>query len=206
MHARSTTITGRPEAIDAGIAFVRDEVEPLITEMDGCLGLSLVVDRVSGRCIATSAWETEDAMVLAGDELTPMRVRAAVILGGEPEVDRWEIAAMHRVQPAGEGACCRIIWARPQDVYIHVMLERFRNPLLRQIEALDGFCSISLFIDRLERRICTTTTFDSRAALEGSRESAEALRERVARDTGIEYLEIAEFELALSRLRVPELA
>ena len=45
MHARSTTITGRPEAVDEGIAFVRDEVQPAITAMDGCLGLSLVVDR-----------------------------------------------------------------------------------------------------------------------------------------------------------------
>ncbi|MGH3334379.1 MAG: hypothetical protein ACRDOZ_01065 [Nocardioides sp.] len=85
------------------------------------------------------------------------------------------------------------------------MLERFRNPLLRQIEALDGFCSVSVFVDRLERRICTTTTFDSRTGLEASREPAESLRERVVRDTGIEFLEIAEFELALARLRVPEL-
>jgi quinol monooxygenase YgiN len=206
MHARSTTITGRPEAVDQGIAFMRDEVEPAMTAMDGCLGLSLVVDRLSGRCIASSAWETEESMALAGDALSPFRTRAAVILGGEPEVDRWEIAAMHRVQPAGEGAWCRIIWSRPQDVHIHVMLERFRNPLLRQIEALGGFCSISLFVDRLERRICTTTTYESRASLDASADSSEALRKWVARDTGIEFLEIGEFELALSRLRVPELA
>jgi hypothetical protein len=204
MHARSTMITGRPDAVDQGIAFIRDEAQPAITSMDGCLGLSLVVNRATGRCIATSAWETEESMALAGDALAPFRARAAVILGGEPEVDRWEIAAMHRVMPSGEGAWCRIIWSRPQDVYIHVMLERFRNPLLRQIEALGGFCSISLFVDRLERRICTTTTYESRTSLEASREPAEGLRERVARDTGIEFLEIAEFELALSRLRVPE--
>jgi quinol monooxygenase YgiN len=205
MDARSITIRGRPEAIDEGIAYIRDVAQPVITAMEGCLGLSLVVDRVSGRCISTSAWETDEAMVLAEDELTPLRARAGEILGGEPEVECWEIAAMHRVQPAGLGACCRVLWARPQEVYIYVMLERFRNPLLRQVEALDGFCSISLFIDRLERRICTTTTFESRAALESSRESASTVRELVARDIGAEFLEMAEFELALAHLRVPEL-
>jgi hypothetical protein len=205
MHARSITITGRPEAVDEGIAFIRDEVQPVITVMDGCVGVSLVVDRVSGRCIATSAWETPESMALAEDDLVPLRVRAGEILGGEPEVDRWEIAAMHRVQHARAGAWCRVNWARPQDIYIHVMVERFRNPLLRQVEAMDGFCSASVFVDRLERRICTTATFESRAALEANREAAAAVRERSERDTGIEYLQSGEFEVALANLRVPEL-
>jgi quinol monooxygenase YgiN len=203
MYARSTTITGRPEAIDECIAFIRDEVQPAITGLAGCLGLSLVVDRSSGRCIATSAWDTEESMVFAGDVVAEYRARASEILGGEPEVDRWEVGLMHRAQPAGEGACCRIVWARPQD--IHVMLERFRSTLLPQIETFDGFCSVSLLVDRLDRRICATTTFDSTAALEASRESAAALRERTARDMGVEFLEVAEFELALAQLRVPEL-
>ena len=203
MYARSTTITGRPEAIDECIRFIRDEVQPAITVMDGCLGLSLVVDRSSGRCIATSAWETEESMILAGDTVAPYRTRAGAILGGEPEVDQWEVALMRRAEPAGEGACCRISWARPQD--IQVLHERFRTTVLPQIENFDGFCSASMFVDRLDRRICATMTFDSSAALDASREPATALRERAIRDTGVEFLEVAEFELALAHLRVPEL-
>lgn len=34
---------------------------PALEEMDGYIGLSMLVDRESGRCIATSAWETEEA-------------------------------------------------------------------------------------------------------------------------------------------------
>ncbi len=203
MYARSTTITGRPEAIDECIAFIRDEVQPAITVMDGCLGLSMVVDRSAGRCIATSAWETEESMSLAGEAVAEYRTRAGEILGGEPEVDRWEVALMHRAQPAGAGACCRIAWARPQD--IHVMVERFRTTLLPQIETFDGFCSVSLFVDRIDRRICGTTTFDSAATLDESREAAAALRERAVQATGVEFLAVQEFELALAHLSVPEL-
>ncbi|HEX5859282.1 MAG TPA: hypothetical protein VFY91_14350, partial [Microbacterium sp.] len=90
MYARSVTIMGRREAVEEGITFIRDEVQPAVTAMDGCLGLSLVVDRASGRCMATSAWETKDSMIVADDELIPLRTRAALILGGEPEVDCWE--------------------------------------------------------------------------------------------------------------------
>ena len=205
MHARSVMINGRPEAVDECIDFVRDEVQPIATVLDGCLGLSLVVDRVSGRCIATSSWETPESMAVAEDELVPLRQRAAQILGGEPVVDRWEIALMHRVRPSGVGAWCRIIWSRPQDIHIHVIVERVRHPLLTEFDSVDGFCSTSLFVDRLERIICSTATFESRAALDSGREAAAAARERAVRETGVEFLEIAEFELALAHLRVPEL-
>ena len=204
MYARSTTINGRPEAVDECVDFVRAEVEPLTSTMDGCLGLSLVIDRSFGRCIATSAWETLEAMILAEDRLAPLRAHAGKILGGEPDVDRWEIALMRRARPAGEGAWCRITWSRPQEIHIHVVRERLRHPILGEFESVDGFCSASLFVDRLERLLCSTVTFESRAALERSRaESAEA-RERVSRETGVEFLEIAEFELALAHLSVPE--
>ena len=205
MYARSVTIMGRREAVDEGIAFIRDEVQPAVTAMDGCLGLSLVVDRASGRCMATSAWETKDSMVVADDELIPLRTRAALILGGEPEVDCWEIALMHRAQHASAGAWCLVGWSRPQEVYIRVMVERFRTIQVRQLEAVEGFCSASVLVDRLERRFCTTTTFESRAALDATRELGGDLRGRAERDIGVDIRERAEVEVALANLRVPEL-
>ena len=62
MYARSTTINAQSGSIDAGIAHIRDEVLPALRELDGFVGLSLMVDRDSGRCIATTAWANEDAM------------------------------------------------------------------------------------------------------------------------------------------------
>ena len=62
-----------------------------------------------------------------------------------------------------------------------------------------------MFVDRFERRLCGTVTFESGAALDASREAAAGLRERVARDYGVEFLEVAEFELAVAHLGVPEL-
>jgi quinol monooxygenase YgiN len=203
MYARSTTIKGDPGALDAGITYVRDEVLPVVTTMDGCMGMSMVVDRESGRCIATTSWETKEAMDASLANITAYRSRAADILGGSPEIEEWEVALMHRDHRAGEGACCRITWGRPTDV--DATVEMFKTTLLQQIEKFDGFTSASMFVDRGRGLTCGTVTFDSRAALEASRTPALELRERATQETGVQFLDVAEFELVLAHLRLPEL-
>jgi hypothetical protein len=96
VFARSTTIEARPEAIDAGIAHVRDEVMPALEAKHGCIGISLKVDRETGRCITTTAWESEDAMRASAEQVAPVRDRAVDILGGTATVQEWEIAVLHR--------------------------------------------------------------------------------------------------------------
>src|SRR4051812_28558299 len=135
MYARSTTILGNPAAIDAGIAYVRDDVMPALTGMDGCAGMSLVVDRSSGRVIVTSSWETRDAMAASIAAAAPMRTRGGEIFGGEPVVDKWEVALMHRDHATSDAACCRISWAESSDVDASVAT--FRNDVLPMIETTD---------------------------------------------------------------------
>ena len=108
MFARSTTITGDPVAVDSAIALVRDEVMPTVTEMEGCLGLSLVVSRDSGRCIATSSWDSQEAMTASDDLLAAQRAKASRLLGGRAAVEEWEVALMHRDRASTPGTCCRI--------------------------------------------------------------------------------------------------
>jgi len=203
MFVRSTTIHGDPAGIDAGIALVRGEILPTVTGLDGCLGMALVVDRESGRCIATTAWEDERAMQATAESVTPMRERAAEIFGGPADVEEWEAAVMHRDHTSPPGACCRITWTRASDMD-HVG-EMWTAQVLPRIEALQGFCSASFMIDRSTGRAVGTVVFDSREAMEATRDQAAAIREQGAREADVEFLDVAEFELALAHLRLPEL-
>jgi len=76
VYARSTTVHANRESIDAGIAHIRDEVLPALRQMDGCMGLSMLVDRESGRCIATSSWDSGGAMRAAAEQVGTIRDRA----------------------------------------------------------------------------------------------------------------------------------
>ena len=97
MYARSTTIQGDPARMDDGIANVRDDVMPAVRAMDGCVGLSMLADRESGRCIVTTSWRDEQAMHDSEGMVHDMRQRAAEMMGGRAEVKEWEIAVHHRL-------------------------------------------------------------------------------------------------------------
>jgi Antibiotic biosynthesis monooxygenase len=207
VYARSTTIMARPESVDAGIAQVRDEVMPTLLEMDGCIGLSMIADRSSGRCIATSAWQTEEAMRATNEELQPARERIAETMGGgSPQVEEWEIAVLHRDHQSREGACVRVTWTRSDPADLDRGIDTYKLAALPKTEELEGFCSASLLVNRSSGLACSSITYDSREAMERSRERAASLRESVTKDVGAEIVDVSEFELALAHLRVPELA
>lgn len=205
MYARSTTIEAEPSAVDAGIVHVRDVVLPALREIDGCVGVSLLADRQSGRCIATSAWETEEAMHAGAERVRPVRDRAAQVFGGRPTVDEWEIAVLHRDHHSGAGACVRATWLKIRPAQFDRAIEFYRASVLPAIGELEGFCSASLLIDRTSWRAVSSSTFDSAEAMERNGDAARSLRTARLRDLGADQFDVGEFELALAHLRVPEL-
>ena len=197
---------GDPQRIDEGIAMVRDEVMPAVQEMDGCIGLSLLVDRSTGTSIITSAWESEDAMRSTAQRVQPLRERGAELMSATPEVREWEIAVLHRERPAPEGACASVTWTRGDPENTDRNLQIFRDQLMPQLADLDGFCSVSLFIDRDEGMGVTATVFRDRAALDNARDALQEIRRGAVDRLSLELLDVAEFDVAHAHLRVPEMA
>ena len=206
MYARSTTIAARPSSIDDGIAYVRDEVMPALKAMDGYVGLSLLVDRETGQCIATSAWETEEAVRTSTERAAPLRDRAGEIFGGDASVDQWEIGSMHRDHHSADGACVRATWIKMPRDQADRAIDFYRTSVLPSLEELEGFCSASLLVNRSTGRAVSSATFDSRGAMERNQEHARELRNTRTRELGADILDVGEFELALAHLRLPEMA
>jgi heme-degrading monooxygenase HmoA len=205
MFARSTTIQAQPSMIEAGIAHVRDNTMPAMSHIDGFLGLSLVVDRTSGRCIATSAWRSEDAMRASANRVATIRDEASRVFGGAGSVEEWEVAVMHRAHHARPGTCMRVTWSRLDGDNMADALDHFKFGTIAKIEDLPGFCSASLLVNRAEGRACISVAFDDRAALEHSREAGAAVRDEAAKQADADITDVAEFDLVLAHLHVPEM-
>ena len=206
MYARSTTIQAQPKSIDAGIAHMRDSVMPALEGMPGCVGLSLLVDRTSGRCIATSSWDSEEAMRASAESIEPIRDQAAQLFGGSAQVEEWEIATMHREHRAGEGACARATWVKVDPDQLDRGIDFYRTTILPALEQLEGFCSASLLVDRVSGRGVAAATFDNAEAIERNTDQLDSIRATGSQEANAEVLDQCDFELAIAHLRVPEMA
>jgi heme-degrading monooxygenase HmoA len=204
MFARTNTIMADPQAIDDGIANVRDEVMPLVQGMDGCIGLSMLADRDSGRCIVTTAWRSEEAMHASEEGVRASRERAGQVFGAKPEVREYEIAVMHRMHETGDGARTRVLWGHTEPAHMDDMLGTFRMSIMPKMEELPGFASCNLMVDRSSGRMTMAITYDSADMMRQADDRAAALRQESFSAMGWEMDELAEFDLVLAHLRVPE--
>ncbi len=205
MFARSTTLSGDPTVLDAGIAYLRADVMTMLDSIPGCVGLSLMADRETGQCIGTTSWESEELMRDSDAQLAPVRGRLSQLIGGTPLVEEWEVAAMHRDHRTHEGTCCRVTWLRTDHADVDRGIDIYRQAILPQLEEIDGFCSASLMVNRAASRACATASYDSRPALDASRDRAWAIRDHSVREAGVDVIDAAEFELVIAHLRLPEL-
>lgn len=199
MYARSTTFHGRPDGVEAGIKLVKNEVTPLLDGIEGCRGLSLLVDRTSGDCIVTSSWTDRATMIASDEKMRPMRDRGRDLMGNNMQVDEWEIAAMHR---SHHGECARVTWIEGD---VQAMARTFRTQVLPRIEALAGFCSASLLVNDRTNLACVTTCWESPAEMKASETIANDLRVTAAMAVSGEVVDVHEFDLAYAHLHVPEM-
>ncbi len=200
MYARSITFHGNPSGIDAGISFVKNEVWPTLEQIDGCRGLSLLVDREVGHCIATTSWQDAETMAASMAPTRPLRERGRDLFGATMEIDEWEIAMMHRT---GHGTACRVSWMQGD---MEEMSETVRMAVLPDLGDTPGFCGLSLLINRDSGMGCATTLWATPEAMAASRATADQLRERTATAASGSIMEVHEFELAFAHLHVPEMA
>jgi len=193
--------------VDEGIEYVRDAVWPMLQHMSGCVGMSMLAERDAGRCIITTAWAAEEAMRASAESVRDMRSKSAEMLRADAiDVNEWEIAVLHRVHAAGPDACARVTWVEVDPARMDAMIDAFRMTLMPKMEGADGFCSVSLMVNRINGRCTWTVTLANRAALDGTRDRAVAARDQFSSETGARITEVAEMEVAIAHLRVPEMA
>ena len=166
---------------------------PTLEEVEGFVGLSMMVDRGSGECIATTSWETADAMRASSDRITGVRGRLGGLLMAPATVQEWEIAVMHRAQASAVERWCRARWLRTSPDNVDHGIEVFRSELLSRIEELPGFCSTSLMVDRARGRLCSTSAFDSLEGMQQARDEAWTIREDGVRAAGVDIMDAAEY-------------
>jgi heme-degrading monooxygenase HmoA len=94
MHARVTTLELDPDRLDEAVAQLEEEDLPQFKSIDGFRGFTLLLDRKSGKVVATSYWATLEHMQASEEAMAATRERAAETgnAKGDPEIERFEVA------------------------------------------------------------------------------------------------------------------
>jgi heme-degrading monooxygenase HmoA len=94
MQARVTTMTIDPDKIDEVVAELEQGDIPKWKDIDGWKGFTLLVDRQSGKVVATSYWATRERMASSEEQVKGSRDRAAETGGAtdSPQVEHFEVA------------------------------------------------------------------------------------------------------------------
>lgn len=204
MYARTTTVNVRPSMVEEAIGIMREEVMHPVLALDGNIGLSMLADRASGRCIVTSAWTDREAMRASAAQVAPLRDRMSALASEPMRIQEWEVAVVHRHKVTGDGACARVTWLEGAAADAERGIEVYRSQVVPALDEIPGFCSASLLLERESGRSVSTVAYESRAMLEASRPDTDQLRARASQQSQARIVEVAEFELVLSHLRVPE--
>ena len=200
VHARTATFSGRPDTIDAGVDYLRNEAVPAILGMR-CIGMSVLADRQSGLCIVTTAWETRVAMRASVNKIRPIRERIAKTLAGMVEVEEWEIASMHRRQGSEHPTCAKVTWLRLGPEGADQLIADFSSEVLPALNAIRGFCSASLLVNREWGRAAVSAAYDGPEAMDRRINRADG-----GHDVGANIIDTRSFDLVMPHLRVPDLA
>jgi heme-degrading monooxygenase HmoA len=94
MFVRLTTLQGSPEQADQAIKFIEDVVLPGAKQQAGFQGGYWGLDRSTGKAIALTMWESEQAVRDSDPFGQQVRQQGAETLGGEVlSVEAFEIVA-----------------------------------------------------------------------------------------------------------------
>lgn len=204
MFFRSTVIDADPRRIDDGIHFVRDEVVPFVGRFDGNLGVLMLVNRVTGRTVVTTAWGSAPALRDSLDALGVVRSQTARLLGGEARVEQWEVPELHRVRHTEPGMGDRSTRVQVVPADMDLLIDTYRTTSVPALSLVPGFCSTTLMVDRASGIAVSSVTFESRDAMEDSRRQAAEIRRASLEKAHARAIEVLEAQLVVADLRIPD--
>ena len=94
MFARVTTGQSSPERLDEAVRYIQEQVVPVARQQRGFQGVYFLADRQTGKLLAVSLWESEEALRASEAAMEQSRSQSAQALGATMQsVERYEVIA-----------------------------------------------------------------------------------------------------------------
>lgn len=206
MIGRASIIEGDPSKVDAGIAFVRDRVQPAVEAMAGNRGLGMWVNRETGQSLVVTSWEDRAALDASESQAADLRAEAANLLGAKA-------VAVQLAEPAviwQAGADQPGYWARFAQLdlspdRIDEVITNCRDEALPEIQQIPGVNTVVLLVNRETGTAVLNVTFTNKPDFDATRELGKAKRAEFAARLGAKETLVLEVEVVLAGIRGPDI-
>jgi len=172
MFTRVVQLTGAKD-IDAGVAFVRDTVAPLLHQQKGFKGVTASADRAGGVFGVLTLWDSAADRDASESAMLKVREEATKLIGGTMSVEFFEEVVFETTGPPGPGAALLIRRVSMDPARIEDNLEFFKREILPQIKAEPGFVAVRQMINRQTGDAIVGTVWTDAASMNAAAESAQ---------------------------------
>jgi heme-degrading monooxygenase HmoA len=182
--------------MDAGVAYIRDDVLPMMSAQHGFRGISVSADRNGEILGALTMWASEEDLDASDSALDKARDGAVKIVGGVMTVETYEqtTEAMARLPVAGNALVVTRMTVHPASIDEHIAF--FERHLLPAIEVQPGFCAFRTMVNRGHGRCVVGIVWVDRPSLDAYMVSMPGVRD-VALERGIRVDELSYREIIL---------
>jgi heme-degrading monooxygenase HmoA len=195
VHVRQVTFRGARN-IDAGVAYIRDDVLPMMNAQHGFRGISVSADHAGEVLGALTVWASEEDLDASDSALDKARDGAVKVVGGVMTVESFEqtTEAIARLPVAGNTVIVTRLTVHPSNIDDQVAF--FERDLLPAIEAQPGFCAMRAMVNRRYGRCVVGIVWESRGTLDAYMTSMPGARQ-IATERGVRFDELSLEEIVL---------
>jgi heme-degrading monooxygenase HmoA len=183
--------------IEAGIAYLREDILPVLHQQYGYRGVSASADRAARTFVVLTVWESEAERDASDSVFVKTTTRAHDLVGGEYFVEQFEQVGVAITKPPGCWLNLVRVRLDPASVDEHLMF--FDAELLPQIASVPGFCALRVLVDRSTGRGAVASVWEDRASLEGALAGLPG-RVTAATDRGIAIEGVAQREIVVAEI------
>lgn len=195
VQVRQATFRGARN-VDAGVAYLREDVYPMMSAQHGFRGISVSADRDGELLAALTMWASEEDLNASDGALDKARDGAVKIIGGVMTVETYEqtTEAISRAPVAGNTMVVTRMTLAPSDIDDQIAF--FERDLLPTIEAQRGFCAMRTMVNRRYGRCVVSIVFENDRSLHAFLSSMPGVRE-LAQERGARFDELSVREIVL---------
>jgi heme-degrading monooxygenase HmoA len=199
MFVRITRITAPPETLDEGAATFEQRLLPQLRTLPGYVGAALLADRASGRALAVTYWQTEEAM--RGSEEAAAATRAQ---STQPstivDVQRYDLAILERAQPPRANVFARVNAVQGSPAQVDASLSFLREQVLPVLRAQPGFRALLVGVDRERGHSLVSSIWETAADRDASEAAIRGVRTEAARTAGASDVQVEPYEVIFLEL------